>query len=238
MDDNLMNSLQKEIDLLNNKTMQYYNFIATPEKYDDRVFFLSMCTEAAIDDFLSLFPNSYQKIRESVLTRIIAYINKTITFDARQVLTFDDNSENFDLFLLEKDKLIMTILLPKREIVISNPPRIEEIERVEIPSLENKISLLAEAISNKENDLDEDLITDAKTYASKIFLPKRHTKKVNKTILSYQNEIYLYTEQINALNQELDQYYQSPVYKQKKKIADKIYSIIALKKVWERWIKL
>lgn len=231
MNDNLVDSLQKEINHLNNKIMQYYNFLATPERYDDRIFFLSMCTEAAIDDFLILFPSCYQEIRKKILTRTIDYLSKLITLDTKQVLTFDNDSENFDLSLMEKDKLIMTILLPKKEVVISNPQRIDEIEKIEIPNLEDKITLLEEAISATKKDLDEDLITDAKTYASKIFLPKRHTKKINKTIRSYQNKIYLYTEQINILNQELNQYYQSSSYKRKKKVANTILSVIALRKV-------
>ena len=222
-------SLKNEMDNRINHMNNYFNMLTSPEKYDDRVFYLTMSSEHTIEELNILFPENKKEIRLTILNKIREYLMTKLNL-SNFLLDIEPDSDNYEIHLYHKNDLWMIISLLNRNVKIILPEDIEYAESVLLPKLETETAKIADAIQQEVLKTREENITEVKQYAKKMFFPKQYDKQIRENIEYLQNKINeLKNEAENLYNTVLYPYYNNDEYKTKRMLADSIESILKVR---------
>lgn len=207
----------------------FYNMLTNADKYDNRIFYLTMTSSETLDYLAFLFPIHKQEIRDVILEKMAQYFSSFKEL-AGCNFVFNENSEGYEMRAEdERGKVLVYINLYDRTVTLDAPENIKQIELYDIPKIDTQIDALLTSIEAARNSLNEDQITEVKDYAKKMFMPKRYEKQVDAEIRGYQMDLDFQQDKKRKLQQELEVYHRTPEYKNRKRVGDILTSIMRVK---------
>jgi len=221
-------SMKNEINNTVNHMNNYFNLITSPEKYDDRVFYLSTTSRDIIDEINKLFPENRKNIRSVILDKMVGYLKKQKKLSEFNIF-YAPTSDNYEVFIAMKDEVWMTVSFYDRVVDVIKPDNIVEIEKIKIPNLNREIAKLKDAMDIEYKNLQEENIHDVKDYAMKMFFPKKYEENINKNMNVYLVNIQYKEKEIADLEDELNLYYSGMVWRERSIIEGEVSSLLQVR---------